>query len=151
MHTYIHKVHYYETDKMGIVHHSNYIRWMEEARVDYLAKAGLPYDKLEREGVISPVVSLECSYKTPSRFGDTVEIRAQVKSYKGVRLVIGYEMKKEGTGEICCLATSTHCFTDSGGRPVALRRTNPELDEKLRGLLAAEPDVKEEENGKEIQ
>ena len=48
---YIHKVNYYETDKMGVTHHSNYIRWMEEARVDFLEKAGLGYDKIEALGI----------------------------------------------------------------------------------------------------
>ena len=55
---YTHKVQYYETDKMGITHHSNYIRWMEEARIDFLEKSGFSYDKLEKDGIISPVISV---------------------------------------------------------------------------------------------
>ena len=47
MKPYTHKVNYYETDKMGITHHSNYIRWMEEARIDFLESIGFGYDKLE--------------------------------------------------------------------------------------------------------
>ena len=54
---YKHKVHYYETDKMGVTHHSNYIRWMEEARVAYLAEVGWDYARLESLGMISPVVA----------------------------------------------------------------------------------------------
>ena len=50
---YEHKVHYYETDKMGVVHHSNYIRWMEEARVDMMEKSGFGYKRLEEEGKIN--------------------------------------------------------------------------------------------------
>ena len=46
MKPYIHKVQYYETDKMGITHHSNYIRWMEEARVDFMEQIGWGYDKM---------------------------------------------------------------------------------------------------------
>jgi len=56
MNTYRHTVQYYETDKMGITHHSNYIRWMEEARVDFMSQIGWDYAKLEKEGVICPVV-----------------------------------------------------------------------------------------------
>ena len=55
MSVYSHRVQYYETDRMGIVHHSNYVRWMEEARVDFLARIGFPYDAMEARGVISPV------------------------------------------------------------------------------------------------
>ena len=59
---YRHIVQYYETDKMGITHHSNYIRWMEEARIDFLSKIGWNYAKLEEEGIISPVVAVDCIY-----------------------------------------------------------------------------------------
>ena len=55
MHTYIHSVKYYETDKMGITHHSNYVRWMEEARTDFLKNAGYGIRRLEKEGVIGSV------------------------------------------------------------------------------------------------
>ena len=71
---YTHKVQYYETDKMGITHHSNYIRWMEEARIDFLEKSGFSYDKLEKDGIISPVVSVECSYKKTTTFSDEISI-----------------------------------------------------------------------------
>ncbi len=60
---YKHKAQYYATDTMKIVHHSNYIRWMEEARVDMLEQMGLGYDVMEQAGVLSPVVSVECEYK----------------------------------------------------------------------------------------
>ena len=54
MKAYRHTVQYYETDRMGIVHHSNYIRWMEEARVDYLAQLGWGLERLEAMGSVSP-------------------------------------------------------------------------------------------------
>ena len=61
---YEHKVQYYETDQMGIVHHSNYIRWFEEARVDVLDQIGIGYKKMEEAGVISPVLEVHAAYKT---------------------------------------------------------------------------------------
>ena len=60
---YIHKVQYYETDKMGLTHHSNYIRWMEEARVAWLEELGFGFDKLEEMGITSPILSVNCKYK----------------------------------------------------------------------------------------
>lgn len=74
MSKYIHKVHYYETDKMGITHHSNYIRFMEEARTNYLNEIGYPMTRLEAEGILSPVVSVSCEYKHPSTYADEIEI-----------------------------------------------------------------------------
>ncbi|MFQ7173111.1 MAG: acyl-CoA thioesterase [Thomasclavelia ramosa] len=55
---YLHNAKYYETDRMGIIHHSNYIRWFEEARIDYMNQIGLTYKKMEEEGIISPVLSI---------------------------------------------------------------------------------------------
>ena len=63
MEKYKHKVHYYETDRMGFTHHSNYIRWMEEARIDFFDRLGWSYRKFEDEGIISPVTAIECKYK----------------------------------------------------------------------------------------
>ena len=92
MKKYIHKVKYYETDKMGVTHHSNYIRWMEEARIDFLDQVGLGYKKLEEDGIISPVIAVECSYKAPTTFDDEIEISVNVEEFKGVKLVVKYKM-----------------------------------------------------------
>ena len=55
---YEHHAKYYETDQMGIIHHSNYIKWMEEARIGFLDSIGLPFQSVEAMGIVSPVVSL---------------------------------------------------------------------------------------------
>ena len=79
MESYKHKVNYYETDKMGITHHSNYIRFMEEARVYFLEQIGWGYDKFEEKGIISPVVSVTCNYKHTSTFTDEIERFEELK------------------------------------------------------------------------
>ena len=56
----------YETDKMGVVHHSNYIRWMEEGRTAFLEDIGLPYQVMEEAGILSPVTGVAVEYKRPS-------------------------------------------------------------------------------------
>ena len=80
MNPYIKKVQYYETDMMGIVHHANYIRWMEEARIDFLDQMGFPYARMEAEGIISPVRAVSCQYKKPCTFGDTLNIAVVYES-----------------------------------------------------------------------
>ena len=60
---YIRQPHYYETDQMAIIHHANYIRWFEEARVDMLAFLQLPYHKIEEAGLIVPVLEVNAQYK----------------------------------------------------------------------------------------
>ena len=132
MEKYSHKVNYYETDKMGITHHSNYIRWMEEARIDFLDKIGCGYKKMEDDGIISPVIGLECEYKKPTTFDDIIEIEITVKEFKGVKLVFSYEMTNAVSGEIVFTAESRHCFADENGKPMILKKAFPEIDAKLK-------------------
>ena len=75
MQTLTHRVQYYETDRMGVTHHSNYIRFMEEARVAYLEQLGFPYAELERRGVISPVTAVNCKYLATTTFDDRITVR----------------------------------------------------------------------------
>lgn len=136
MHTYIHKVQYYETDKMGITHHSNYIRWMEEARIDFLEHIGYGYAQLEHDGIISPVIGVECQYKHPTTFDDEVEIAVGVDEFKGVRLVITYTMTNAATGDLVLTGKTMHCFTDANGKPIILKKKFPEFDAMLRKQTA---------------
>ena len=128
---YIFKVRYYETDKMGIVHHSNYIRWMEEARLDYLEQLGQRVDKLEADGVISPVVSVSCNYKISCIFGDIVEIKVKLIEYTGIRYVFEYEIVRAGSGETAATGRSEHCVINKDGRPVSIKRRFPAFDSLL--------------------
>ncbi|MBR6245380.1 acyl-CoA thioesterase [bacterium] len=122
---YTHTVQYYETDKMGITHHSNYIRWMEEARVDFLANAGWSYEKLEAEGIISPVVAVNCSYKKNTTFADKVDIEVKIKEFNGVKLKLGYTMFHGSA--LVCEAESVHCFVNSDGHLIRLKREYPDF------------------------
>ena len=128
---YRHKAQYYETDTMKIVHHSNYIRWMEEARVDMLEQMGLGYDVMERSGILSPVLSVQCEYKSMTRFPETVTIHVRLTRYTGVKFELAYEMTGED-GVLRAQAVSAHCFIDGSGRPISLRRRFPAWDELFR-------------------
>lgn len=132
---YLRKVHYYETDQMAVVHHSNYIRWFEEARLDYLEQIGIPYDALEQRGIIIPVVDISCKYLVSARYGDTVEIRPILTQFTGVRVAYRYEIRIQKTGELCATGTSTHCFVDESHRPISLKRRDPALYQLLSGLV----------------
>ena len=122
---YTHLVQYYETDKMGITHHSNYIRWMEEARVSFLEESGWSFARMEAEGVASPVLSLRCDYRRPTTFSDSIDIKVGVKEIKGIRVVLSYTMKKGD--EIVCEAESTHCFMRQDGHVLRIEREMPEF------------------------
>lgn len=127
---YTHKVQYYETDKMGVTHHSNYIRWMEEARVDLLEKAGYSYKKLEEIGIISPVTSVECKFVSSTTFDDTITVEAYVEEARNVKVKITYIMTDE-TGKIVCKGTSEHCFLDKDGKFIMISRDFPDFYEAM--------------------
>ena len=128
---YKHTVQYYETDKMGIVHHSNYIRWMEEARVNFLDKIGASYFELEEKGIISPVTAIDCKYKLSTRFPETVTIAVSLLEYNGVRLRVNYIMKNEA-GKTVFTGTSDHCFLDASGKIVRMDKDFPDYSGILR-------------------
>ena len=130
---YRHRVNYYETDKMGVTHHANYIHWMEEARIDFLDQLGWSYDRLEALGVVSPVIGLECAYQSPTTFNDRVEVTVSVREYRCPRLVVGYEMRKVD-GTLVLTGQSSHVFLDREGRFMRVKKELPEFDAALRAL-----------------
>ncbi|MCR5609844.1 MAG: acyl-CoA thioesterase [Lachnospiraceae bacterium] len=124
-------VHYHETDKMGIVHHSNFIKWLEEARVDVMSQLGFSYDEMERMGIISPVLSISCDYRGMVKFNDTVLVYTNIESYNGVKMTLSYIITDKKSGEVRASATSGHCFLDSHGRPISLKKQYPLINDKL--------------------
>ncbi len=137
MEPYTRRVQYYETDMMGITHHANYIRWMEEARIDFMEQLGFPYERMEKEGVLSPVRSVSCEYKRPSTFGDVIRIRVRAESFNGVVLAIRYEMENQ-RGEAVCEARSEHVFVSREGRIVRLKREQPAFCQALEAEIQRE-------------
>lgn len=130
MNVYQHKVQYYETDKMGIVHHSNYVRWMEEARIDFLSQIGWGYDKLEKQGIISPVSAIECKYKVSATFPEMITIAVSIEEFRGVKLKLKYEMKKS-EDVVVCEGRSEHGFLNKDGKIISIKRECPKLYEAL--------------------
>lgn len=128
---YQRKVQYYETDQMGIVHHSNYIRWMEEARVDFLGQIGIPYDEIEKTGVIIPVLSASCEYKVAFRYGDTFLIEIEGDKFTQVRMSLRYKIYDEKKTVLKAEGSTSHCFLDKNMKPVRLKKDFPGIYEKL--------------------
>ena len=94
-----HLVQYYETDQMGVVHHSNYIRWFEEARTQLFEELGLGYKGMEEMGIIS--------------------------RYTGVRFDIKYTIFDKETEQVRCTGTSEHCFINREGKVISMQKEKP--------------------------
>lgn len=137
-----HLVQYYETDRMGIVHHSNYIRWMEEARIDFMEQIGFSFRAMEDGGVVSPVRAVRCNYKKSTTFGDCIDIHVRVQGYNGVLLTLAYEMQNADK-ETVCTGESEHVFLDRNMRFLRMKRDCPEFHNALLALAAGERDCGE--------
>lgn len=131
---YERKINYYETDRMGVVHHSNYIRYLEETRCYWLDKIGMPFESLEDAGITIPVLSVNVEYKHHVTFGDTILINVYTKEYNGVRMTIGYEVTEKETGKIVLVGETKHCFTNKELRPINLKKVNHEFSEKFESM-----------------
>ncbi len=128
------KINYYETDRMGIVHHSNYIRFMEEARCYLLEKVGMPYSAFEENSIMIPVLGVNCDFKHHVTFDDTISIKLFVKEFNGVRLTMSYIATKKNSSEVVFTGETKHCFTDKNLRPLRLQKANPNFYEKFNNL-----------------
>ncbi|MEY8338648.1 acyl-CoA thioesterase [Lachnospiraceae bacterium 62-35] len=135
---YEHKTQYYETDQMGIIHHSNYIRWFEEARTDLMEQMGMGYDIMEAQGIIIPVLSVQCEYKSMTHFGETLQILPIVREYNGIRMTIEYTVIEKETGELRCVGRTRHCFLTKDGKPVSLKKKNFLVDDLFRRVSMPE-------------
>lgn len=124
---YERKVFYYETDKMSIMHHSNYIRIFEETRVHYLNEAGMPFEEIEAAGVLMPVLSVECSYKRPLVFDEPFAVFPKITKFNGTTLHLSYRIVSRKTGELCAEGSSSHCFTDLDMKPLRTKNRYPDI------------------------
>lgn len=124
---YEHRVSYYETDQMGIVHHSNYIRWFEDARVDFLEQAGFSYKKMEDIGVMIVVLGASCDYKISSRFGDNVIIIPKISEFNGFKMTVTYRVLNKADRTLMATGETRHCFTDLNLKPVRTKKDYPDI------------------------
>ena len=135
---YERRAQYYETDQMGIIHHSNYIRWFEEARLHFMDEIGLSYAKIEEMGILIPVLSVDCQYKTMVHYNDIVDIYTRIIKFNGVKMTIAYRVVNHVTGEIRCTGETSHAFLNREYRLVRLKREYPDLYELFISHLAVE-------------
>lgn len=129
------KINYYETDKMGVVHHSNYIRFLEEARCYWMNQIEMPFSLLEENGITIPVLGVNCTYKYHVTFDDTILIKTFVKEYTGVRMTVGYNVTDKKTGRTVLTGETKHCFTDKNLKPINLKKYKKEFSDKFESIM----------------
>lgn len=111
MFTYKRRVTFYETDGMKVVHHANYLKYMEEARVEYLRRGGLDLNDLMDEGIVFPIVEVSVKYHKPAHYDDVLLIETYLRRVDRVRLDFDYEIRLESTGELLTTGHTVNTYT----------------------------------------
>ena len=120
-------VRYAETDRMGVVHHSNYPIWFEAGRTDFIKKMGMPYSLIEENGAMLPLLELKCTFKSFARYEDEIVVRTHIKDHTGTRLLFHYEVCKAGESRVLTEGETLHVWTDSSLKPVNIKKYRPEI------------------------
>ena len=136
---YVRRADYYETDKMAIVHHSNYIRWFEEARIDFMRRTGLDCAALESRGILIPVTGVEAKYKSSVFFDEEVAVQPHLIYFNGIRVGFTYEIRAVERNVLAVTGESWHCFIDEQTRaPVNMKKVEPEFYARALELVEGE-------------
>lgn len=106
-------VRFYETDEMGVVHHSNYIRWFEIGRVEYLRALGITLPELIGDGFLFPIVEVQAKYLNPARFDDELEIETEAVELSRVKMEFQYKIRRINDGQILVTGFSRNVFTNA--------------------------------------
>ncbi|MCE2390871.1 MAG: acyl-CoA thioesterase [Proteobacteria bacterium] len=118
------RVPFYDTDGMQVVHHANYVRYLELARVHYLEEHGLPYAVFVREGLHFAVTHCEVSYLRAARFDDRLEVTCWLDRVRGATIGLSYRIER--AGECVARARTEHGMVDLDGRPRRIPRVQRE-------------------------
>jgi len=128
-------VRYAETDRMGIVHHSNYPIWFEAGRTDFIKKLGMPYSRIEEMGVLLPLIELKCSFKSAARYEDEITVKTSVKELSYSRIVFYYEVYRNGGQTPITTGETMHAWTNADLKPVNIKKYMPEIYDLLKTAI----------------
>ena len=134
--TIIKRVQYHETDSMKVVHHSNYVKWMEEARLEFFRNGGFDWRLMEdTTGIMIPVLFQSVEHKSALRFDDEVEIECICDKFNGIKMQFSYIFRLHNDGRICAKGITKLGFIDAEFNPVMLSQAFPEGFKNINDFL----------------
>ncbi|WP_077324655.1 acyl-CoA thioesterase [Virgibacillus siamensis] len=145
------RVPYKDTDRMGVVHHGNYITWFENARTECMRHYGITYSEMERTGFLLPVLDVNVTYKKSAQYDDCIAVFTKAASFSPVRLEFAYEARKitdeefmnnnggraeaaEPFGKLLAKGTTMHMWVNSEWKPARIDKGAPEVYAILQNL-----------------
>jgi acyl-CoA thioester hydrolase len=128
-------VRYVETDKMGIVHHSNYPIWFEVTRVEFIKEFGYTNTELENRGILLPLRSLECNYIRPAKFEDLISINISVINFTCVKIDFKYSVLRKTDNKLLAEGVTKHAWTNKDLVPLNIKKIVPDLYNKIKNFI----------------
>ena len=110
----LYRVKFYDTDTFGIVHHSNYIRWFETGRVEFLRELGIDLNEMMSDGILFPIIEIGAKFHAPARFDDELEIETTGEALTKAKMKFSYAIRRRGEEKILAEGNSTNVFTNDG-------------------------------------
>lgn len=120
-------VRYAETDQMAIVHHSNYPIWYEAGRTEFTKAMGIPYSKIEEEGVLFPLLELQCKYIQAAKYGDVVIVETSITKLNMVKVEFSYKVYRESDGVLLNTGSTVHGMVTRELRPINMKKQKKEI------------------------
>lgn len=108
------RVKFFDTDTMGVVHHSNYIRMFETGRVEFLRALGISLNEMMSDGILFPIVEVNAKFHSPAQFDDVLEISTIAEALTRAKMQFRYEIRRRGEEKILAEGSSTNVFTHDG-------------------------------------
>ena len=129
---YHRRANYYETDQMSIVHHTNYIRYFEEARIDFMRQIGCDCRMLEEMGAYA-------RYHKSLHFDEEFQVNIRLEKFNGSRMEFSYQICFPNTGELAVSGHTSHCFVDERQKPFSVKHRFPEIYRRMMSALSPQP------------
>lgn len=108
------RVKFYDTDTFSVVHHSNYIRWFETGRVEFLRVLGIDLNEMMSDGILFPIIEISAKFHAPAKFDDELEIETTAEALTKAKMKFNYVIRKRGEEKILAEGNSTNVFTSGG-------------------------------------
>ena len=126
------RVRFVETDLMGVVHHSNYLRWFEMARVEYLRRANVMLPELIAAGILFPITDVQCRYVQSARFDEIVRVEAELVDFSRVKLCFSNRVLRDTDDILLAEGATKNVFTGANGKIARLPQLYFDRIEALR-------------------
>ena len=125
MNIFNYRIPYADTDKMGVVYHSNYLKYFEMGRTELMRQIGFTYEEMEKQGLYFPVVNAQCNYHAPAHYDDLITVETTISEIKNVTVTFSYKIKYQD--KVLVIGSTKHPLVNYAFKPTRIPQNLKEL------------------------